>query len=189
MKPEPTTVTVSLSGGKTISFETGKLAKQAHGSAVVRIGDNVVLATATSNRRPARRHRFLPAHRRLPRIHLCRRTFPRRLHQARRPHERARSAHQPADRSPGASAVRRRIQVRDAGHRVCALRRHRIMIPTFAASTAPRPRCTFPTFRSSARLARCAWAWSTDSSWSIPPTTRCAKACSTSWSSARQTAS
>ena len=34
---------VELSGGKQISFETGKLAKQAHGSTVVRIGDNVVL--------------------------------------------------------------------------------------------------------------------------------------------------
>ena len=40
-------VSVELAGGKTISFETGKLAKQAHGSVVVRMGDNVVLATAT----------------------------------------------------------------------------------------------------------------------------------------------
>ena len=48
MKPEATTVTVNLSGGKTISFETGKLAKQAHGSVVVRLGENVVLATATA---------------------------------------------------------------------------------------------------------------------------------------------
>src|ERR1700726_5234231 len=42
-------VSVELAGGKTISFETGKLAKQAHGSVVVRIGDNVVLATATAS--------------------------------------------------------------------------------------------------------------------------------------------
>jgi polyribonucleotide nucleotidyltransferase len=35
---------------KKISFETGKLAKQAHGGAsVVRLGENVVLATATAN--------------------------------------------------------------------------------------------------------------------------------------------
>src|SRR5437762_4720978 len=40
---------VDLAGGKRISFETGNLANQAHGSAVVRIGDNVVLATAVSN--------------------------------------------------------------------------------------------------------------------------------------------
>src|ERR687897_962288 len=33
-------------GSRTISFETGKLAKQAHGSVVVRSGDTVVLVTA-----------------------------------------------------------------------------------------------------------------------------------------------
>jgi polyribonucleotide nucleotidyltransferase len=38
--------TVELAGGKRLEFETGRLAKQASGSAVVRIGDNVVLATA-----------------------------------------------------------------------------------------------------------------------------------------------
>src|ERR1700719_4884842 len=52
MKPEATSVTVHLSGGKEISFETGKLAKQAGGSAVVRFGENVVLAAATANPEP-----------------------------------------------------------------------------------------------------------------------------------------
>ena len=52
MKPEVSSVTVDLAGGKQLSFETGKLAKQAHGSAVVRMGDNVVLATATANPDP-----------------------------------------------------------------------------------------------------------------------------------------
>ena len=60
MKPEPTSVTAHLSGGKTISFETGKLAKQAHGSAVVRIGENVVLATATANPDPREGIDFFP---------------------------------------------------------------------------------------------------------------------------------
>ena len=49
MKPEVSSVTVDLAGGKQLSFETGKLAKQAHGAAVVRIGENVVLATAVAN--------------------------------------------------------------------------------------------------------------------------------------------
>ena len=49
MKPEPTEIDVELSGGKNLKIETGKLAKQAHGSAVVRMGDNVVLATAVAN--------------------------------------------------------------------------------------------------------------------------------------------
>src|SRR2546430_662849 len=53
-------ISVDLAGGKRISFETGKLAKQAHGSVVVRIGDNVVLATATANPDPREGIDFFP---------------------------------------------------------------------------------------------------------------------------------
>jgi len=53
-------VSVELAGGKRISFETGKLAKQAHGSVVVCIGDNVVLATATANPDPREGIDFFP---------------------------------------------------------------------------------------------------------------------------------
>jgi polyribonucleotide nucleotidyltransferase len=60
MKPEPSAVTVEIAGGKTISFETGKLAKQAHGSAVVRMGENVVLATAVANAEPRAGIDFFP---------------------------------------------------------------------------------------------------------------------------------
>jgi polyribonucleotide nucleotidyltransferase len=60
MKPEATEITVSLAGGKQISFETGKLAKQAGGAAVVRLGDNVVLATATANADPREGIDFFP---------------------------------------------------------------------------------------------------------------------------------
>src|SRR5262252_8038796 len=60
MKPEATEIGVQLSGGKTLKFETGKIAKQAHGSAVVRIGDNVVLATAVSNADPREGIDFFP---------------------------------------------------------------------------------------------------------------------------------
>src|ERR1051326_2650770 len=60
MKPEPQTVTVDLNGGKSITFETGKLAKQAHGSAVVRFGSNVVLGTATANQEPREGIDFFP---------------------------------------------------------------------------------------------------------------------------------
>src|ERR1700746_1562912 len=60
MKPEVTSVTVNLAGGKQISFETGKLAKQAHGAVVVRLGDNVVLATATANPEPREGIDFFP---------------------------------------------------------------------------------------------------------------------------------
>ncbi|HTS38059.1 MAG TPA: polyribonucleotide nucleotidyltransferase [Candidatus Solibacter sp.] len=60
MKPEATSITVDLAGGKHISFETGKLAKQAHGSAVVRLGENVVLATAVANADPREGIDFFP---------------------------------------------------------------------------------------------------------------------------------
>ena len=52
--------TVTLTGGKTLSFETGKLAKQAGGSCVVRIGDNVVLATACASPDPREGIDFFP---------------------------------------------------------------------------------------------------------------------------------
>src|SRR5246127_4165808 len=52
--------TVELAGGKTISFETGHLAKQAHGATVVRMGDNVVLATACANPEPREGIDFFP---------------------------------------------------------------------------------------------------------------------------------
>src|SRR5246127_4747186 len=53
-------ISVELTGGKRISFETGKLAKQAHGSVVVRMGDNVILATATANPEPREGIDFFP---------------------------------------------------------------------------------------------------------------------------------
>src|SRR6059058_4418678 len=53
-------ITVDLAGGKQISFETGRLAKQAHGSAVVRMGDNVVLASAVANFEPREGIDFFP---------------------------------------------------------------------------------------------------------------------------------
>jgi polyribonucleotide nucleotidyltransferase len=60
MKPEPQTIAVELTGGKTLVFETGKIAKQAHGSAVVKFGDNVVLATAVANQDPREGIDFFP---------------------------------------------------------------------------------------------------------------------------------
>jgi polyribonucleotide nucleotidyltransferase len=46
-EPNPAPITVSVEiGGKTITFETGKLAKQADGAVIVRSGATMVLATA-----------------------------------------------------------------------------------------------------------------------------------------------
>jgi polyribonucleotide nucleotidyltransferase len=41
--------TIDLGDGRTISLETGKLAKQAHGSVVVRMGNSMLLCTVVSN--------------------------------------------------------------------------------------------------------------------------------------------
>ena len=41
-------------GGKTLTLETGKWAKQASGSVVVRYGDTVVLGAVTSAKTPGR---------------------------------------------------------------------------------------------------------------------------------------
>jgi polyribonucleotide nucleotidyltransferase len=60
MKPEATSVSVELTGGKRLTIETGKLAKQAGGSAIVRFGENVVLAAATSNPEPRTGIDFFP---------------------------------------------------------------------------------------------------------------------------------
>jgi len=47
-------------GSHTLSIETGRMAKQADGAVVVRLGDTVVLATACSNREPRAGVDFLP---------------------------------------------------------------------------------------------------------------------------------
>src|SRR5580693_10636770 len=60
MKPEEVEVSVELAGGRRLSFETGKLAKQAHGAVMVRTGETVVLATATANPDPREGIDFFP---------------------------------------------------------------------------------------------------------------------------------
>jgi len=46
-------------GGRTLTFETGKMARQAHGAIVARYGDTVVLATACMDNKPTEKD-FLP---------------------------------------------------------------------------------------------------------------------------------
>src|SRR5690242_17212602 len=53
-------VTVELSGGKSITFETGRLAKQAHGSVLAKSGENYVLATAVANQEAREGIDFFP---------------------------------------------------------------------------------------------------------------------------------
>jgi len=75
MKPEATKVAVELAGGKQLSIETGKMPRQAGGAAVVRFGENVVLAARPPIRAP-RGHRFFSRSRSTIANTPCRRTFP-----------------------------------------------------------------------------------------------------------------
>ncbi|HLS29760.1 MAG TPA: polyribonucleotide nucleotidyltransferase [Flavobacteriaceae bacterium] len=49
MKPKVFTETIDMGDGREIILETGKLAKQAHGSVVVKMGDTVLLCTVVSS--------------------------------------------------------------------------------------------------------------------------------------------
>jgi len=60
MVPKVTQEIIDLGDGRTISIETGKLAKQADGSVVVRMGDAMLLATAVSARTASPGIDFLP---------------------------------------------------------------------------------------------------------------------------------
>ncbi|MEE2772207.1 MAG: polyribonucleotide nucleotidyltransferase [Bacteroidota bacterium] len=52
MIPKTFSEVIDLGDGRTISLETGKLAKQAHGSVVVRMGDAMLLCTVVSSYTP-----------------------------------------------------------------------------------------------------------------------------------------
>ena len=60
MSQTPITKTFQLADGRSISIETGKLAKQADGSVVVRMGDCMVLATVVSSPKAKEGADFLP---------------------------------------------------------------------------------------------------------------------------------
>ncbi|OGC21420.1 polyribonucleotide nucleotidyltransferase [candidate division WOR-1 bacterium RIFOXYB2_FULL_42_35] len=51
---------LDLGDGKTLSFETGKLAKEASGSVVVRLGDTVVIAATVASQTPREGIDFFP---------------------------------------------------------------------------------------------------------------------------------
>ena len=109
--------------GTPLSFETGKYAKQADGSVIVRMGDSVVLVTACAAANAARRHRLPSADGRLQGIHLRVGTHPRRLLQARRQADREGSADQPLHRPAHPAAVPCRLALRVADHRARAVGR------------------------------------------------------------------
>ena len=54
------TKTIEMSDGRSITIETGKLAKQAEGAVVVRMGDTMLLATVVSAKEPKEDIDFMP---------------------------------------------------------------------------------------------------------------------------------
>ncbi len=52
--------TITLDDGRTITIETGKLAKQADGSVVVRMGNTMLLATVVSAKEGAEDSDYMP---------------------------------------------------------------------------------------------------------------------------------
>jgi len=54
-------VAVELAGGKRLVFETGRMAKQASGAALVTTGETVVLATAVASPDPREGIDFFPS--------------------------------------------------------------------------------------------------------------------------------
>ena len=60
MSKKIVTKTINLTDGRTITIETGKLAKQADGSVVVRMGDTMLLATVVARQEAKEDVNFLP---------------------------------------------------------------------------------------------------------------------------------
>ena len=69
-------------GGRKLTLETGRIARQADAAVYAQYGETSVLATVVAARRPQARRRFLPPDRELPGEDLRRGQDPRRLLQA-----------------------------------------------------------------------------------------------------------
>ncbi|OJY90908.1 MAG: polyribonucleotide nucleotidyltransferase [Sphingobacteriales bacterium 40-81] len=60
MLSQPINISFDLGGGRMVSIETGKLARQADGSVTVRQGNCILLATAVANKQPKPGQDFFP---------------------------------------------------------------------------------------------------------------------------------
>src|SRR5918993_1941388 len=60
MLSQPISSSFDLGGGKMVSLETGKLARQADGAVTVRQGNCIILATVVANKEPKEGQDFFP---------------------------------------------------------------------------------------------------------------------------------
>ena len=87
------TKSVSLPDGRTISIETGKLAKQADGAVMLRMNNTMLLATVCAAKTAQPGTDFMPLQCDYKEKYSA--AFPWWLHQARRPRRRLRNPHFP----------------------------------------------------------------------------------------------
>ena len=76
----PIVKTIELPDGRTITLETGKLAKQADGSVMLRMGNTMLLATVCAAKDAVPGTDFMPLQVEYKEKVLRIRTFPRRFH-------------------------------------------------------------------------------------------------------------
>ncbi|MGC4103370.1 polyribonucleotide nucleotidyltransferase [Ferruginibacter sp.] len=57
---QPKSVTFDIGGGRMVTIETGKMARQADGAVTVRLGDSILLATVVANKEPKDGQNFFP---------------------------------------------------------------------------------------------------------------------------------
>ncbi len=108
--------------GRPLVIETGRLAKQAAGSALVQFGETVVLGAVTVSPNISTLP-FFPAHRRISREAIRRGEDPGRVAEARRAPLRRRDPLRAGDRPVDPAALPRGVQERGAGLRHRPLRR------------------------------------------------------------------
>ena len=60
MLSQPISITFDIGGGKMVTIETGKLARQADGAVTVRQGNCILLATVVANKEPKEGQDFFP---------------------------------------------------------------------------------------------------------------------------------
>ena len=57
---QPKSVTFDIGGGRMVTIETGKMARQADGAVTVRQGNCILLATVVANKEPKEGQNFFP---------------------------------------------------------------------------------------------------------------------------------
>ena len=60
MLSQPISKTFDIGGGRMVTIETGKLARQADGAVTVRQGNCILLATVVANKEPKEGQSFFP---------------------------------------------------------------------------------------------------------------------------------